>query len=363
MMKRRQFLAAAALGAGAVNISKPAIAETSPQLKWRLTSTFPKTFDIIQETAKVFSEAVLAATDGHFQIEVFASGDIKPGLQALEAVQSGEVEIAHVALNLFATREPAFAFATGVPFGLDARQQTAWWTEGGGQDLIGETLHGFGVVPLACGNTGAQMGGWFRKEVRTPADFNGLKMRVGGLSGKVVEKLGGVASAIPAGDIKSALEAGTLDAAQWAGPHDDERLALQKVAPSYYFPGWQQGSNALHMLVNQAKWSELPTSYQAILTSSAALAGAAMQAKYDARNPDALKRLVVDGARLKPFGAEIMDAANAAANAVYAEIGADNPQFAKVLSAYMAFRNDEYLWFQVSEVAYDNYLVRARAKG
>jgi TRAP-type mannitol/chloroaromatic compound transport system substrate-binding protein len=363
MMKRRQFLAAAALGAGAVNIAKPAIAQSSPQLKWRLTSSFPKNFDIIQETAKVFSEAVSAATDGHFQIEVFASGDIKPGLQALEAVQAGEVEMAHVALNLFATREPALAFATGVPFGLDARQQTAWWTEGGGQDLVGETLHTFGVVPLACGNTGAQMGGWFRREVKTPADFNGLKMRVGGLSGKVVEKLGGVAAATPAGEIKSALESGALDAAQWAGPHDDERLGLQKVAPSYYFPGWQQGSNALHMLVNQAKWNEVPTNYQAILTSAASLAGAAMQAKYDARNPDALKRLVVDGARLKPFGAEIMDAANAAANAVYAEIAADNQQFAKVLSAYMAFRNDEYLWFQVSEVAYDNYLVRARAKG
>jgi TRAP-type mannitol/chloroaromatic compound transport system substrate-binding protein len=188
-------------------------------------------------------------------------------------------------------------------------------------------------------------------------------MRVGGLSGKVLEKLGGTPVATAASDIKAALESGALDAAQWAGPHDDERLELQKVAPNYYFPGWQQGSNALHILINQAKWEGLPANYKAILTAAASLAGASMQAKYDARNPDSLKKLVVDGARLKPFGAEIMDAANAAANAVYAELAADNDRFARILSAYLAFRNEEYLWFQVGEVAYDNYLVRARAKG
>jgi TRAP-type mannitol/chloroaromatic compound transport system substrate-binding protein len=363
MMKRRQFLAASTVGATAYALATPALAQASLELKWRLTSSFPSSFDIMQETAKVFAAAVGAGTDGRFQIEVFASGEIKSGLQALEAVQSGEVEIAHTALNLFATHEPALAFATGVPFGLNARQQAAWWTEGGGQELIAEALKPFGAVALACGNTGAQMGGWFRKEVKTPADFNELKMRIGGLSGRVLEKLGGTPVATAAGEIKSALESGALDAAQWAGPHDDERLGLQKVAPSYYFPGWQQGSNALHILVNQAKWNELPASYQSIVTSAASLAGTSMQAKYDARNPDALKKLVVEGAKLKPFGGEIMDAANAAANAVYAEIAAGDPQFAKILSAYMPFRNDEYLWFQVGEVAYDNYLVRARARG
>ncbi|SDR49275.1 TRAP-type mannitol/chloroaromatic compound transport system, substrate-binding protein [Rhizobiales bacterium GAS113] len=363
MMKRRQFLTAATLGAATSGLAAPAVAQAAPELKWRLTSSFPKSFDIVQEAAKVFASAAAAATDGRFQIDVFASGEIKPGLQALDAVKGGEVEMAHTALNLFATHEPALAFATGVPFGLDARQQAAWWTEGGGQDQIGEVLRAFGVAAIACGNTGAQMGGWFRKEVKTPADFNGLKIRMGGLSGRVIEKLGAVPIVTPASEIKAALDSGALDAAQWAGPHDDERLGLQSVAPTYYFPGWHQGSNALHLLVNQAKWDALPASYQAILTSAASLAGTAMQAKYDARNPDALKKLVVGGAKLKPFGAEIMDAANAAANAIYAEIAADNAGFAKVLSAYMAFRNDEYLWFQVGEVAYDNYLVRARAKG
>jgi len=363
MIKRRHFLAAATLGATTAGLSAPAAAQTAPELKWRLTSSFPKSFDIVQESAKVFASAVAAATEGRFQIEVFPSGDIAPGLQALEAAQKGEVEMAHTALTLFAPREPALAFATGVPFGLNARQQEAWWLEGGGQDLITEVLRPFGVAVIACGNTGAQMGGWFRKEVKTPADFAGLKMRVGGLSGKVLEKLGGVPVATAGAEIKSALESGALDAAQWAGPHDDQLLGLQKVAPSYYFPGWQQGSNALHLLINQAKWEALPASYKAILTAAASLAGNSMQAKYDARNPDALKKLVVDGAKLKPFGAEIMDAASAAANAVYAELAADHEQFARILSTYMAFRNEEYLWFQVGEVAYDNYLVRARAKG
>ena len=363
MMKRRQFLAATALGAASAGLSAPALAQSAPDLKWRLTSSFPKTFDLVQESAKVFASAVAAATDGHFQIDVFPSGDITPGLQALEKTQNGEVEMAHTALNLFATREPSLVFATGVPLGLNARQQSAWWLEGGGQEMIADVLRAFGVVAVACGNTGAQMGGWFRKEVRTPADFSGLKMRVGGLSGRVLEKLGGTPIATAASEIKAALESGALDAAQWAGPHDDERLELQKVAPNYYFPGWQQGSNALHILINQAKWEALPASYKAIVTAAASLAGAAMQAKYDARNPDSLKKLVVDGARLKPFGAEIMDAANAAANAVYAELAADNDRFGRILSAYMTFRNEEYLWFQVGEVAYDNYLVRARAKG
>jgi TRAP-type mannitol/chloroaromatic compound transport system substrate-binding protein len=362
MIKRRHFLAAATLGA-AGGLSTPALAQSAPELKWRLTSSFPKSFDIIQDSAKVFASAVAAATDGRFKIEVFPSGDIVPGLQALEATQKGDVEMAHTALNLFSTREPALVFATGVPFGLNARQQASWWLEGGGQDMISQVLRSFGVAAIACGNTGVQMGGWFRKEVKTPADFTGLKMRVGGLSGKVLEKLGGTPVATASGEIKGALESGALDAAQWAGPHDDERLELQKVAPNYYFPGWQQGSNALHILVNQAKWDELPATYKAILTAAASLAGTSLQAKYDARNPDSLKRLVVDGAKLKPFGAEIMDAANAAANAVYAELAADHEQFARLLASYMAYRNEEYLWFQVGEVAYDNYLVRARAKG
>jgi TRAP-type mannitol/chloroaromatic compound transport system substrate-binding protein len=363
MMKRRQLLAAATLGAGVMSLARPALAQSAPQLKWRLTSTYPKSFDIIQNTAKVFASAVAAATDGRFVIDVFASGEIAPGLKALDVVTSGEVEMAHVTLNLFDTKEPALAFAGGVPFGLDARQQQAWWFEGGGQDLVNEVLGKFGAVGLACGNGGAQMGGWFRKEVKLPADFNGLKMRVGGLAGRIVEKLGGTPVALPSAEIKGALEGGTLDAAQWAGPHDDEKLGLHKVAPSYYFPGWQQGSSALHIAINKAKWEALPASYRAILTAAASHAGAVMQAQYDARNPEALKKLVVEGARLKPFSAEIMDAANAAATSVYAEIGAEDPLFAKVLSAYMAFRNDEYLWFQVSEVAYDNYLVRARARG
>ena len=363
MIKRRHFLAAATFGAAAGGLSRPALAQAAPELKWRLTSSFPRTFDIVQESARVFASAVAAATDGRFKIDVFPSGDKVPGLQALEATQKGDVEMAHTALNLFSTHEPALVFATGVPFGLNARQQAAWWLEGGGQDMISEVLRSFGVAAIACGNTGAQMGGWFRKEVKTPADFNGLKMRVGGLSGKVLEKLGGTPVTTASSEIKGALESGALDAAQWAGPHDDERLDLQKVAPNYYFPGWQQGSNALHILVNEAIWDELPATYKAILTAAASLAGTSMQAKYDARNPESLKKLVIDGAKLKPFGPEIMDAANAAANSVYSELAASHEQFARILASYMAFRNEEYLWFQVGEVAYDNYLVRARAKG
>ena len=294
-MKRRQFVQAAGLGLAAAAIAKPAIAQSAPEIKWRLTSSFPKSLDTIYGAAETFSKAVAEATDGKFQIQVFAGGEIVPGLQAADAVTNGTVEMCHTAPYYYVGKDPTFAFATSVPFGLNSRQQNAWFYHGGGMDLMNEFFKGFNIHSMPGGNTGTQMGGWFRKEIKTPADFNGLKMRIGGLAGKVIAKLGAVPQQIAGGDIYPALEKGTIDAAEWVGPYDDEKLGFNKVAPFYYYPGWWEGGASLHFFTNTAKWAELPKSYQAILTSAAAMANVDMQAKYDARNPGAIKRLVQDG--------------------------------------------------------------------
>ena len=363
-MKRRQFVQAAGLGLAAAAIAKPAIAQSAPEIKWRLTSSFPKSLDTIYGAAETFSKAVAEATDGKFQIQVFAGGEIVPGLQAADAVTNGTVEMCHTAPYYYVGKDPTFAFATSVPFGLNSRQQNAWFYHGGGMDLMNEFFKGFNIHSMPGGNTGTQMGGWFRKEIKTPADFNGLKMRIGGLAGKVIAKLGAVPQQIAGGDIYPALEKGTIDAAEWVGPYDDEKLGFNKVAPFYYYPGWWEGGASLHFFTNTAKWTELPKSYQAILTSAAAMANVDMQAKYDARNPGAIKRLVQDGgAQLRPFSPEIMEACYKAATDLYAEIAGTNANFKKVHDAYMAFRNEEYLWFQIGEYTYDSFMIRQRAKG
>ncbi|MEY3597264.1 MAG: hypothetical protein RL543_1217 [Pseudomonadota bacterium] len=363
-MKRRQFVQAAGLGLAAAAIAKPAIAQSAPEIKWRLTSSFPKSLDTIYGAAETFSKAVAEATDGKFQIQVFAGGEIVPGLQAADAVTNGTVEMCHTAPYYYVGKDPTFAFATSVPFGLNSRQQNAWFYHGGGMDLMNEFFKGFNIHSMPGGNTGTQMGGWFRKEIKTPADFNGLKMRIGGLAGKVIAKLGAVPQQIAGGDIYPALEKGTIDAAEWVGPYDDEKLGFNKVAPFYYYPGWWEGGASLHFFTNTAKWAELPKSYQAILTSAAAMANVDMQAKYDARNPGAIKRLVQDGgAQLRPFSPEIMEACYKAATDLYAEIAGTNANFKKVHDAYMAFRNEEYLWFQIGEYTYDSFMIRQRAKG
>src|SRR5947209_1686124 len=229
-MKRRQFLIAAGTGLAAAAIAKPAIAQSAPQIKWRLTSSFPKSLDTIFGAAEVFAKAVAEATDNKFQIQTFAAGEIVPGLQAADAVTNGTVEMCHTASYYYVGKDPTFAFGTAVPFGLNSRMQNAWQFFGGGQDLMNEFYKKYNIFATPCGNTGAQMGGWFRKEIKEPSDFGGLKMRIGGYAGRVIQKLGAVPQQLAGGDIYPALEKGTIDAAEWVGPYDDEKLGFNKVA-------------------------------------------------------------------------------------------------------------------------------------
>jgi TRAP-type mannitol/chloroaromatic compound transport system substrate-binding protein len=362
IMKRREFIKAAGLGAAGAAIAAPAIAQSSPEIKWRLTSSFPKSLDTIYGASEVFAKAVAEATDNKFQIQVFAAGEIVPGLQALDAASNGTVEMCHTAAYYYVGKDPTFAFGTAVPFGLNSRMQTSWLQVGGGAELFNEFLKGYNVIGFAAGNTGCQMGGWFRKELKEPSDLSGLKMRIGGFAGRVLTRLGLVPQQVAAGDIYPSLEKGTIDAAEWVGPYDDEKLGFQKVAKYYYYPGFWEGGPTLHNMVNLAKWEQLPASYKSIIRTASSLANETMQARYDAYNPPALKRLVAGGTQLRPFPASIMDASLKAANEVYAETSASNAAFKKVYDSMVAFRGDQYTWWQVAEYSFDSFMIRSRTR-
>jgi TRAP-type mannitol/chloroaromatic compound transport system substrate-binding protein len=362
-MKRRQFLKAGSVGLAATTIAAPAIAQSNPEIKWRLTSSFPKSLDTIYGGAETIAKTVSELTDGKFQIQVFAAGEIVPGLQALDAVSNGTVEMCHTVSYYYVGKDPTFAIAASVPFGLNARQQNAWLWQGGGNELFNEFYKKFNVYGIPAGNTGAQMGGWFRKEIKTVADLQGLKMRIGGIAGQVLAKLGAVPQQIAGGDIYPALEKGTIDGAEWVGPYDDEKLGFNKVAPFYYYPGWWEGGPAIHSFIGLEKWNALPKAYQAALTAACHQANTIMQAKYDVVNVPALKRLVGAGAQLRPFPPDVMEACLKASGELYAEISAKNPDFKKAIDAMTAYRSDAYLWFQIAEYAFDNFMIRSRAGG
>ncbi len=361
-MKRRDFIKTAGVGLAAAGVASPAIAQSMPDIKWRLTSSFPKSLDTIYGAAEVFSKAVAEATDNKFQIQVFAAGEIVPGLQAADAVSSGTVEMCHTASYYYFGKDPTYALGTSVPFGLNSRMMTAWLQHGGGSELLNDFYKKANIIAFAAGNTGCQMGGWYRKEIKTPQDLSGLKMRIGGFAGQVLTKLGVVPQQLAGGDIYPALEKGTIDAAEWVGPYDDEKLGFQKVAQYYYYPGWWEGGPTLHNFININKWNELPAGYKSLVKTASSLANEWMQAKYDAVNPAALKRLVAGGAQLRPFSQEVMDASLKAANEVYAETYAKNADFKKIHEAMAAFRGEQYLWWQVAEYGYDTFMIRSRTR-
>ena len=362
-VNRRKFMKAAAAGAAASTaVASPAIAQSSPEIKWRLTSSFPKSLDTIFGASDVFAKSVAEATDNKFQIQVFAAGEIVPGLQAADAVTNGQVEMCHTASYYYWGKDPTFAFGTAVPFGLNQRMQNAWMYEGGGIDLLNGFYAKHKIFGLPMGNTGAQMGGWYRKEINTVDDLKGLKMRIGGFGGAILQRVGGVPQQIAGGDIYPALEKGTIDAAEWVGPYDDEKLGFYKVAKYYYYPGWWEGQAMLHAFINIDKWNALPKSYQAIVRDACHRADAIMMAKYDMLNPAALKRLVGSGAVLKPFTEAVLDATFKATNEVCAEIAAKNEDFKKHYDAMKAIRGDDYLWFQLSENTFDQYMMIQQRK-
>jgi TRAP-type mannitol/chloroaromatic compound transport system substrate-binding protein len=355
-MERRNFIRntgmAGVLAAGAA----PAIVHAQANIRWRLASSFPKSLDTIYGAADEFSKKVAAMTGGKFQISVHPGGELMPAFGVVDGVQNGTVEMGHTAPYYFFGKDETFALGCAIPFGLNSRQMTAWMYEGNGLKLMREFYAKYNIVNFPGGNTGSQMGGWYRKPVASMADMKGLKFRVGGFAGKVVERLGGVPQNIPGGEIYQALEKGTIDAAEWVGPYDDQKLGFNKVAPNYAYPGWWEGGPQLDFFINQKAFDALTPEYKAIVEAAAAYAHVDMQAKYDGRNPGALKNLVSSGTKLFRFPKDVMEAAFKESIALYAEIGDKNPNWKKVYADYAKFRADQNLWFRFAEAGFDDFM-------
>ncbi|SON57664.1 Neu5Ac-binding protein [Hartmannibacter diazotrophicus] len=367
-MDRRSFIKKAGLVTGgaavtAAPLAAPAIAQEMPEIRWRLTSSFPKSLDTIYGAAEVMAESVKAMTGGKFTIQVFPAGEIVPGLQALDAVQSETVECNHTCSYYYVGKDPTFAIGTAIPFGLNVRQQNSWLYEAGGQDLMDAFYANYGVRGFACGNTGVQMGGWWRSEINSLADIKGKKMRIAGLAGKVMEKIGVVPQQIAGGDIYPSLEKGTIDSAEWVGPYDDEKLGFYQVAKFYYYPGFWEAGPTLHFMVNNKKYDELPEAYKTALRVACSHSNDVTMAKYDAKNRLAIRSLVGKGVQLRPFPRDVLDAAYAATQELYAELSSTNENWKKIYEPWKQYREESFQWFRVAEYTLDSYGYAMQAAG
>ncbi len=355
-MERRSFVRHAGLAGVLAAGAAPAVVHAQAQVRWRLASSFPKSLDTIFGAADVFAKKVSEMTGGKFQISVHAGGEIVPALQVVDAVQNATVEIAHTAPYYFFGKDETFALGCAIPFGLNSRQMTAWMVEGNGLKLMREFYRNYNIINFLGGNTGAQMGGWYRKEIKSVADIKGLKIRIGGFAGRVMERMGAVPQQIAGGEIYSALEKGTIDAAEWVGPYDDQKLGFNKVAPNYYYPGWWEGGPQLDFFINTKAYEGLSAEYKAVVEAASAMAHIDMQAKYDAKNPGALKQLVGSGTKLFRFPKDVMDAAFKESMGIYAELSAKNANWKKVYEDFSNFRRDQNLWFRFSEAGFDDFM-------
>jgi TRAP-type mannitol/chloroaromatic compound transport system substrate-binding protein len=359
-MKRREFLkgTSAGLAAGAATMAAPgAFAETnSPRLRWRLAASWPISLDTVYGGAKAFAERVGELTGGRFQIHVYAGGEIVGGLQVLDAVQQNTVEMGHTCSYYYIGKMPSLAFDTTLPFGMTYRQQNSWQTYGGGNELLNkEVFSQFNIVSIPAGNTGTQMGGWFRKPLEGLHSLNGLKMRIPGFGGKVMAKLGVNVQTLAGAEIYPALERGVIDATEWIGPYDDKKLGFYRVAKNYYFPSWWEPSTQFSLMINKSRWDKLPKEYKAAVQTAAAETNVRMMAHYDSVNPKALKELLAAGVKLHKFPNDIMQAAQKNAFEIYDDLASKDPVWKKIYPHWKKYRDMEYAWFNVAEQGFASF--------
>ena len=359
-MKRRSVIRGAGIAGVLAAGAAPAIVNAQANIRWRLASSFPRSLDTLFGAAEVFAKKVSDMTGGKFQISTHAAGELMPAFGVVDGVQNATIEAAHTATYYFFGKDEVFALGCSIPFGLNSRQMTAWMYEGNGLKLMQEFYRAYNFINFPGGNTGTQMGGWYRKEIKSVADIKGLKFRVGGFAGKVIERMGGVPQNIPGGEIYQALEKGTIDAAEWVGPYDDLKLGFNKVAPNYYYPGWWEGGPQLDFLFSSKAFDGLTAEYKAIIECACAYAHTDAQAKYDAKNPAALRTLVAGGTKLFRFPKDVMDTAFKESMGLYSDISAKNPNWKKIYDDYSLFRREENLWFRFAEASFDDFMQAQR---
>jgi TRAP-type mannitol/chloroaromatic compound transport system substrate-binding protein len=358
-MDRRSIIKHAGI-AGVLAAGVAPAVHAQAAIRWRLASSFPKALDTIYGGAETFADQVKQMSGGKFEISVHAGGELMPAFGVVDGVQQGTVECAHTAPYYFFGKNEAFALGCAIPFGMNSRQRSAWMMHGNGGKLMGEFYSDYNIVNFPAGNTGAQMGGWYRKEIKSMADIQGLKMRIGGFGGQILKGIGAQPQSIPGGEIYQALEKGTIDACEWVGPYDDAKLGFNKVAPYYYFPGWWEGGPELDVFINKDAFNKLSPEYKAIVKAAAAYAHLDMQAKYDALNPGALKKLVASGTKLRQLPKDVMDAAFTEAQRNYEELNASNPAWKKIYGDWATFRRDINQWFRLTDGTFDRYMQQAK---
>jgi TRAP-type mannitol/chloroaromatic compound transport system substrate-binding protein len=359
-MDRRSLIKNAGIAGVLATGIAPAV-HAQAAVRWRLASSFPKSLDTIFGSAEVFSKTVRALSGGKFEVSVHAAGELMPAFGVVDGIQNGTIEMAQTASYYYTGKDSIFAFGCAVPFGLTARQMDAWMEHGNGRKLMDEFYAKYNILSMSAGNTTTQMGGWYRKEIKSVADLKGLKMRMGGgLFGEAMAKLGVVAQNMPAGEVYQSLEKGTLDATEFVGPYDDEKLGFAKVAPFYYYPGWWEGGAELEFFINTKAFEALSPENKAIVRAAGAVAARDMTAKYDAVNPQALKRLVAAKTQLKPFPKDVMDAGFKASMQVFAEHEAKSAEFKKIHQDMRSFQRDQLLWDRFSEFRFASYMTTVK---
>ncbi|MES2880452.1 MAG: TRAP transporter substrate-binding protein DctP [Pseudomonadota bacterium] len=355
-MDRRSLIKRAGMAGVLAAGAAPVVHAQGANIRWRLASSFPKSLDTLYGAEETFARKVSEMSGGKFVISVHAAGELMSAFGVVDGVQNGTIEMAHTAAYYFFGKDDAFALSCSIPFGLNSRQMSAWMFHGNGLKLTREFYANYNIMNFPGGNTGAQMGGWYRKEVKRVADLKGLKFRVGGFAGKVLERMGALPQNIPGGEIFQALEQGTLDAAEWIGPYDDQKLGFYKVAPYYYYPAWWEGGPQLEFFINTQAYQALSPEYKAIVECAAAYAHQEMQARYDVKNPIALKQLVAARTKVLPFPKDIMERAYKESMGLYAELSARNAHWRKIYADLAAFRKEQNQWFRLAESRFDSFM-------
>ena len=354
-MDRRSIIKSAGI-AGVLAAGVAPAVHAQAAVRWRLASSFPKSLDTIFGGAETFAKSVKDMSGGKFEISVHAAGELMPAFGVVDGVQQGSIECCHTAPYYFFGKDECFGLGCAIPFGLNSRQMTAWMYEGNGTKLMREFYAKYNMLNFPAGNTGSQMGGWFRKEIKSVKDLKGLKFRTGGFNGRVLERMGVIPQNIPGGEIYPALEKGTIDAAEWVGPYDDQKLGFNKIAPYYYYPGFWEGGPELDVFVNQKAYDALSADNKAIIAAAASHAHVTMQAKYDALNPTALKQLVGGGTKLRAFPNDFLSQAFKVAQDLYSELNAKNESWKKIYADWSKFRADQNLWFRFTEMGFDRFM-------
>ncbi len=368
-MKRREFLgglagattvAMTAIGcSSATELSQESAADAAlPEINMEIATSWPLSLDTIFGGAEIFADRVSSMTGGKLTFTPRAAGELAGGTEVLNVVEAGSVPVGHTASYYYVGKSPATAFGTALPFGLTARQQNAWLYEGGGLEMMQDFYADkFGVIQFPAGNTGAQMGGWYNKEINTPDDIKGLKMRIPGLGGQVMDRLGATVQVLPGGEIFQALQTGAIDATEWVGPYDDQKMGFHTVTKYYYYPGWWEPGPTLEVQINLEEWNKMPEIYQEVIKTASVEANMGMMARYDAKNVGALAQLREESdIEMRPFSDEVLAAAEEAAFSLYDELQQEDSDFKTIFADWKKFRDGIQEWHGFNEARYLQYI-------